>query len=229
MWAWPSSRCLRAATGAAERRALRMRPEAVLFDIGNVLVEWHPERVYDRLIGPEARERLFAEIDLDGMNRAVDRGAPMRASVEALAARHPERAVEIRIWADRWAEMFSPVIDRSVRLLLALRARGVPVFALSNFGRETFQLAEAMHPFLRAFDRRFLSADLGVLKPEPGIYAAVEAATGLAPARLLFADDRAENVAVAAARGWGVHHFTGPEGWAARLVAEGLLTEEEAR
>ena len=206
-----------------------MRPEAVLFDIGNVLVEWHPERVYDRLIGAEARARLFAEVDLDGMNRAVDRGAPMRAAVAALAAQHPGRAADIQLWADRWAEMFAPVIDRSVRLLLALKARGVPVFALSNFGRETFQLAEAMHPFLRAFDRRFLSSDLGVLKPEPGIFAAVEAATGLAPATLLFADDKAENVAAAAARGWRTHHFTGPEGWAARLVAEGLLSEEEAR
>lgn len=203
-------------------------PEAVVFDIGNVLVEWNPERVYDRLIGREARLRLFAEIDIEGMNREVDRGAPMRASVEALAALHPARGAEIRLWADRWADMFGPVIDRSVRLLWALKARGVPVWALSNFGRETFRLAEAMHPFLGAFDRRFVSAELGVLKPDPAIYAAVEAATGLAPSALLFADDREENVAAAAARGWRAHHFAGPDGWADRLVAEGLLTEAEA-
>jgi 2-haloacid dehalogenase len=158
----------------------------------------------------------------------VDRGAPLAASVEALAARHPEHAPLIRQWHLGWAEMFAPVILPSVRLLEALKARGVPVFALTNFGRETFTLAEAMHPFLRLFDRRFVSGELGVLKPEPAIYAAVEAATGIAPDRLLFTDDSAENVAAAAARGWGVHHFTGPEGWAARLVAEGFLTSEEA-
>ena len=205
------------------------RPSAVLFDIGNVLVGWSPERVYDAAIGQETRARLFAEVDLEGMNLGVDRGLPMRASVEALAARHPEHAGAIRLWSERWAEMFAPVIGHSVRLLRALRAREVPVFALSNFGRETFALAEAMHPFLREFDRRFLSAELGVLKPDPAIYAAVEAATGLAPERLLFADDKPENIAAAAARGWATHHFTTPEGWAARLVAEGLLTEEEAR
>ena len=203
-------------------------PAAVLFDIGNVLVHWSPERVYDAAIGPEARARLFAEVDLDGMNRAVDRGAPLGPSVAALAARHPDRADQIALWAERWDDMFAPVIDRSVRLLMALKSRGVPVFALSNFGRETFRRAEAKHPFLGVFDRRFLSADLGTLKPEPQIYAAVEAATGLAPETLLFTDDRADNIAAAAARGWRVHHFTDPEGWADRLVAEGLLREAEA-
>lgn len=202
--------------------------DAVIFDIGNVLVEWNPARVYDSVIPPEERRRLFAEVDLEGMNLAVDRGAPLHASVEALAARHPAHAPLIRLWAERWADMFGPVIEHSVRLLHALRARSVPVFALSNFGRETFVTAEARHPFLGAFDRRFLSGDLGTLKPEPEIYAAVESATGIAPDRLLFTDDRAENIAAAAARGWGVHHFTGPEGLAARLVAEGLLSEAEA-
>lgn len=203
--------------------------DAVIFDIGNVLVEWNPHAFYDRLIAPEERQRLFAEVPLEEMNRAVDRGAPMAAAVEALAAQHPDRAELIRQWHLGWAQMFAPVIQPSVRLLLALKARGVPVFALTNFGRETFTLAEAMHPFLKLFDRRFVSGELGVLKPEPEIYAVVEAATGIAPARLLFTDDSAANVAAAAARGWGVHHFTGPEGWAARLVAEGLLAETETR
>lgn len=202
--------------------------DAVIFDIGNVLVEWNPHAFYDRLAAPETRARLFAEVPLDAMNRNVDRGAPLAASVEALADRHPAHADLIRQWHLGWAQMFAPVIQPSVRLLLALKSRGVPVFALTNFGRETFTLAEAMYPFLKLFDRRFVSGELGVLKPEPAIYAAVEAATGLAPDRLLFTDDNAENVAAAEARGWGVHHFTGPEGWAARLVAEGFLTAEEA-
>jgi 2-haloacid dehalogenase len=44
---------------------------------------------------------------------------------------------------------------------------------------------------------------------------------------LLFTDDRAENIAAAAARGWQTHHFTGSQGWADRLVSEGLLSVEE--
>jgi 2-haloacid dehalogenase len=65
-------------------------------------------------------------------------------------------------------------------------------------------------------------------KPSPAIYAAVEADCGFAPEALLFADDRAENIDAAAMRGWQTHHFTGPQAWADRLVAAGLLTPQEA-
>ena len=70
---------------------------------------------------------------------------------------------------------------------------------------------------------------MAVIKPDAEIYARVEADCGIAPGALLFADDRADNIAAAAARGWQTHLFTGPEGWAARLVAEGLLSTEEAQ
>lgn len=203
-------------------------PKAVIFDIGNVLVEWNPERVYDARLGAETRRRLFSEVQIHAMNLSVDAGAPFAASVAALAARHPDWAEAITWWHDDWGQMFDPPIDRSVRLLRALRARGVPVFALSNFGAETFVIAQARHDFLREFDREYVSAHLRLLKPDPAIYAVVEADCGIAPADLIFADDRPENVTAALARGWRAHLFDGAEGWAARLVAEGLLTEEEA-
>ena len=201
-------------------------PAAVVLDIGNVLVAWDPHAAYDRAIGPEARARLFAEVDLDAMNLEVDRGRPMADAVAERADRLPAHAAHVRVWPVLWPQMFAPVIAPAVAALRALKARGVPVFALSNFGRETFAMAEAGHDFLRLFDRRFLSGELGTLKPEPQIYAALEAASGLAGDRLLFADDRADNIAAAAGRGWRVHHFTDPAGWSDRLVAEGLLTAE---
>ena len=45
---------------------------------------------------------------------------------------------------------------------------------------------------------------------------------------LLFADDKAENIVAAARRGWRTHQFESWQGWAERLVAEGLLTMKEA-
>ena len=109
-----------------------------------------------------------------------------------------------------------------------LRAKGIPVFALTNFGDTTFEIALKAYPFLQDFDRAFVSARMRLIKPDPAIYAAVEQATGIAPDRLLFTDDRPENIDAAAARGWGTHLFTGWQGWAARLVDEGLLTAKEA-
>jgi 2-haloacid dehalogenase len=202
--------------------------EAVVFDIGNVLIEWNPDRLFDAILGPERRKALFSEVDLAGMNDAIDMGAPFKETIYGVADQNPDWRDEIRLWHDRWIEMASPAIDHTVRLQRALRAKGVPVHALTNFGVDSFYLAERHYPFFAEFDQRFVSGLLEVMKPDPKIYEIVEAETGLAPETMLFTDDRADNIAAAQARGWQVHRFDGSEGLAARLVAEGLLSEAEA-
>jgi len=204
-----------------------MAIDAVVFDIGNVLVQWRPEDAFDRLIGEARRRALFSAVDLDTMNKRVDLGDEIADVVAECAVAHPEWREEVLIWNTHWADMFQPVIPESVRLLRALRARGVPVLALSNFGDRTFDLAQTMYPFLTEFDQMYISGRMRMMKPDPEIYAALEAACGFAPDRLLFADDRADNIAAAEARGWQGHLFEGPEGFAARLVAEGLLSKAE--
>ena len=69
---------------------------------------------------------------------------------------------------------------------------------------------------------------LALAKPDAAIYEAVERDGGVAPQALLFADDRLDNIEAAQARGWQTHLFEGPEGFAERLVAEGLLSPAEA-
>lgn len=199
-----------------------MTVRAVVFDIGNVLIRWDPTVHYDRMIGEAARRALFAAVDLHGMNLAVDAGADLHDSVEALAARHPDHARDIRRWRDEWPAFVQGPIHGSVAILQALRASGMPVFALTNFGIAPLAMADRAWPFLRDFDRRFVSAELRLMKPDPAIYAAVEAATGLAPDTLFFTDDRPENTAAAAARGWRTHPFVHPEGLAVALRAEGV-------
>ncbi len=205
-----------------------MIPEAVIFDIGNVLTRWQPEAFYDRVIGEERRRALFAAVDLHQMNDLVDAGAAFRDTVYDWAEAHADWAEDIRMWHDRWIELASPRIDGSIALQRALRAKGVPVFALTNFGRDTFEHALPRMDFLRDFDRLYVSGRMGVIKPDPRIYEMVEADCGIAPSRLLFTDDRADNITAAARRGWRTHQFESWQGWARRLVAEGLLTESEA-
>lgn len=204
------------------------RPDAVIFDIGNVLISWQPEGHYDRWIGEDRRRAMFATVDLHGMNERVDAGGDFRAVIYDTASQYPEFETEIRWWHDRWLDLATPVIDRSVRSLHALKARGVPVFALSNFGRGSFALSEGRETFLREFDRRYISGHMGLTKPNPRIYEMVEQDCAIAPDRLLFVDDRTENIAAAQTRGWQGHVFTSPDIWVARLIAAGLLEEGDA-
>ncbi|MCW1919263.1 HAD family phosphatase [Rhodobacter sp. KR11] len=202
--------------------------KAVVFDIGNVLTSWQPEAFYDRVIGADRRAALFGAVDLHQMNLDVDAGALFRETIYDWALRHPEWSAEIRMWYDRWDELASPRIEGSIALLRALRAKGVPVFALTNFGRYSYDEARPKMDFLSEFDREYVSGRMGVVKPDPEIYRMVEEDCGIAPGDLIFTDDRPENIEAARARGWGVHLFEHWQGWAERLVAEGLLTRKEA-
>lgn len=206
-----------------------MTIEAVVFDIGNVLINWAPERLYDRLFGQDRRREIFAAVDLAGMNERVDLGEGFRDVIYGFADENPVFRDEIRLWHDRWIDMASPAIDRSVRLLRALREKGIPVFALSNFGAESFAIACARYPFLIEFDRSYISAHHRLAKPDPAFFALLETDSGLSGASLLFTDDRAENIAAAELRGWETHLFEGPSGFAQTLVSHGLLTEAEAQ
>ncbi|MEJ6393161.1 HAD family phosphatase [Gymnodinialimonas sp. 2305UL16-5] len=206
-----------------------MPVEGVVFDIGNVLIKWDPIAHYDQVIGEARRKAVFAAVDLDGMNERVDLGETLLSVVAEVAQANPDYADEIMIWHDDWLKMCAPEIPHSVRLLRALKAKGVPVFALTNFGWDTFDVACAAYPVLTEFDRAYVSGRMKVVKPEPEIYARLEANSGMAASDLLFTDDKPENITAAATRGWKTHLFEGPAGWAARLVAEGLLSEAEAQ
>lgn len=202
---------------------------AVVFDIGNVLIEWVPERYFDQAIGVERRREFFEQVPIIDANAAIDCGADFTGTLQQLALDHPQWETEIRLWQDNWLAIVGPAIPRSVRLLRALRAKGIPVLALSNFGVQPFEQAQNHYGFLTEFDERYISGHLQMIKPDPEIYAALEEGSGYAPKGLLFADDLPQNIAAAAARGWQTHLFKDADGWADCLVSHGLLSAAEAQ
>ena len=206
-----------------------MNVKAVVFDIGNVLIEWHPERYFDRTIGPAERRALFAAVDLHAMNDRIDLGEGFRDVIYAVAESNSEWRTEIRDWHDNWIQLATPPIAHSVRLLRALRSNEVAVFSLTNFGVESFAYAQSHYDFLKEFDRDYVSGQMQVIKPDPKIYTMLEQDCGVAPENLLFTDDRADNIAVAANRGWQTHLFESPQGWADRLVEANLLSVDQSR
>ena len=203
------------------------RPEIVLFDIGNVLIEWQPERFYDRLQPPVDWRRMFAEVDLHAINDQIDRGAGFRETIYTAAAQNPEFETLIHLWHDRWIDIASPAISASASLNMALRKKGIATGLLSNIGAETFARARAEYPFLDDFAPKFLSGEIGHIKPEPEIYAHVEQSLDVPPNAILFADDRLDNIKAAQDRGWLGHQFTSAERWADCLMGHGLLDQKD--
>lgn len=197
--------------------------KAVVWDIGNVFAMWEPEAFYDRRLGVEGRRQFFEETQPHAMNHAFDLGADGHTLTREHAKKHPAWAEEIHLWVDAWPEMFSTIVPGSAEIVEALAEKGVKQFALSNFGAETLELAKDMHPALKRFDEEYVSAHLGVAKPDVAIYSALETGSGLSGDALIFTDDKAENCDAAAARGWKTHLFEGAKGWRARLEDEGLL------
>lgn len=201
----------------------------VVFDIGNVLVEWRPERLYAGVIPePERRKRFFEEAQPDRWNDAGDRGdGPLEALVADAALRTPQWDREITRWWTDWPAMFQPAIEGSFALLRALKAKDARLFALSNFATDSFEIARRLYPALDEFEELVISGREKVMKPDERIYEILEERTGLSGDELFFTDDRADNCRAARERGWLTHRFHGPKGLAFALVDQGLLSPSE--
>lgn len=201
------------------------RPRTVVFDIGNVLVQWDPRHLYRGVFdGDEAlMEHFLANVCTPAWNLEQDRGRPWDEAVRLLTAEFPDCAELIRAYHERWMEMVPDAVAGTPDILLELKDRGTPLYAITNFSVEKFALTTARFDFLNVFDGIVVSGDVRLVKPDAAIYHALFDGYGLAPADCLFIDDSAANVEAARAVGMTAHHFTDAERLRADLVGLGLL------
>jgi 2-haloacid dehalogenase len=198
--------------------------EAVIFDLGGVLIDWNPRHLYRKLIADEARREWFLrEICSPDWNLQQDYGRSIADANAELLARFPEHGELIHAFYGRWPEMLNGAIEPTVRVLERLDARGVPLYALTNWSAETYVIAEPMFPFLQRFRHVAVSGRLKIGKPDPRIYRHLLEVASLDPRRTAFIDDSAKNVAAAAALGLHAIRFTDAEDLEQRLAALGLL------
>lgn len=199
---------------------------AVVFDLGNVFLPWDPKGYYTAHFGIERTEAFFAAVPILEANAAVDAGAPYPKTIEDLASTYPQWQAQIAFWTEHWLKMISPVNTDVLAIFDALRRQGTPCYALTNFGADTFALAAQAYPFLTQFDRRFVSGELRMCKPDAEIYATVERETGRAPAQLFFTDDIEANILTARDRGWHVLRFASSDALAETLIGLNILQRD---
>jgi putative hydrolase of the HAD superfamily len=108
-------------------------------------------------------------------------------------------------------------------ILVELNRLGIGVHVLSNAPRH-FAESSATFDWRDLVDTFFFSGLLGVAKPDPAIYAAVEDSLGLSADALWFIDDKQENITTATSRGWHAHLWIDDDDTREWLVAEGFLS-----
>ncbi len=197
---------------------------AVVFDLGGVLIDWNPRHLYRKLLPDDASiEDFLAEVCTSEWNYQQDAGRTVAEAVGELSGRHPDKAGLIAAYYERWEEMLGGAIDPSVALLEELDAAGVPLYALTNWSRETFPIARRRFPFLARFRGVVVSGEERAAKPDPRIYRILLERYGLQPAACLFVDDVAKNVEGARAAGMEGLLFTSAAELRRELGARSIL------
>lgn len=186
-----------------------MPARAVVFDVGHVLYDWSPRFLYERLIPEgEALDAFLRDVVTVEWHFQHDAGRPFAETSAELTAAHPQHAALIAAWGPRFLESIGPALPGMTALVEELDARGVPLFAITNFSGEFFPPFRAQEAHL--FDRFrdiVVSGDEKCAKPDPAIFRLALDRFGLDANGTVFIDDRRDNVDAACALGMTGLHF----------------------
>ena len=186
-----------------------MQVEAVVFDVGRVLYQWHLRHLFEKIVDDRARlETLLGEVVTEEWHFEHDRGRTLGEMVPERIALYPDFEPEIRAYATRFNETIPGPVQGSHALVERLDARGVPLYAITNFGAEFWAGFRPSEPIFDRFRDIVVSGEEKLAKPDPAIFALAEARFERSASTMLFIDDNRANVDAAAACGWHVHHFT---------------------
>lgn len=184
--------------------------EAVVWDIGRVLVEWDLARIYRDAIPDEAERRRFVtEVVTEHWHMQHDSGVPFAAMVAARQAEFPHYASLIALYASDWLESLPGPVAGTHELIARLAARGVPQYAITNFGVEAWAMFRPTFPILDHLQDIVVSGVERLVKPGEAIFGLAARRFARAPESMLFIDDSAANIDTARRLGWQTHHFTG--------------------
>jgi 2-haloacid dehalogenase len=201
-------------------------PKAVVFDVGNVLVDWNVRAFYAPLIPDLARLDWFlAEVVTPAWHFQHDAGRAFAETSAELIARYPDEAELIRQYGPRFNETIVGAIPGMIELVEQLAAARVPLFAITNFSHEFWPPFRAEWPVFDHFTDIVVSGEERLTKPDAAIYQLALRRFGLGPGQAVFIDDRADNVEAAVANGFVGHLFTGHAPLAAELARMGLLPQ----
>ena len=201
-----------------------MTIQAVVFDVGRVLYQWQLAHLFGKIVEDEARlEKVLTEVVTEEWHFQADQGRPLAEIVPERIALYPDFEPEIRAYATRFNESIPGPVPGSIELVERLDRRGMPLFAITNFGAEFWAGFRPTAPVFDCFRDIVVSGEEKLAKPDPAIFAHAEQRFGHEASAMLFIDDNRANIEAAAGCGWQVHHFTDAPGLESDLSERGLI------
>ena len=196
----------------------------VVFDLGNVLIDWDPSAAIAAGVGSDEARRFMAADDFDFMayNHGPDSGGSWQDAEDEVRRTHPHWVEHALAYRANFAASLLGEVPGTVEIVRDLHAAGIPLYGLTNWSDELYPHAPVMFDFLALLDDVVVSGTVKAAKPDARAYEIVAERSGIALDRLAFIDDRQTNVDAAAALGMDAVLFTDAATLRADLRALGL-------
>lgn len=180
---------------------------SIIFDLGNVLIDWNPRYVYSRIFDSEEKwtGSLIPFAPMPGMKTRMPEGLCTKLRRNwSYSFRSMKK--EVRAYYGRWEEMLGGPIQGTVDILHSLKDQQYKLYALTNWSAETFPVALQRYDFLQWFNGIVMSGEEKTRKPFPEIYRILLDRFSVDPSQAVFIDDNLRNIEGAEAVGiYGIH------------------------
>lgn len=182
--------------------------QAIVFDLGGVLIDWNPRYLYRQLLKSDAEIEYFLNnICTPEWNAEQDAGRSFHEAAAILKEQHPQYAGLIDAYVQRWEETLGDADWETVGILREVKQMGIPVYALTNWSAETFPVARKKFEFLKWFAGIVVSGEVKMRKPYPPIFRLLLENYQLDATRTIYIDDIKENIVAANHLGFCTIHF----------------------
>lgn len=187
--------------------------ETVIFDLGNVLINWDRKNLYRKIFKDEDKMNYFLDnVATMDWNEQQDAGRLWSVATDILVRQHPAFEPEIRAYFDRWTEMLDGAIEGTVEILKEIHeSKRYRLYALTNWSDELFHHAIERFEFLELFEGIVVSGREFMKKPDLRIYHLTLNRYNIEAETAVFIDDSQRNID--AAKQLNIHgiHFKSPE------------------
>lgn len=195
----------------------------IVFDMGNVLLEYNPKKYMKTVTKNEAASAaVLRELFYGPEWTLLDAGTiTEEEAVRRVSLRIPRYADCVKKAMDQWHSNLTPIAGMP-ELIKQLKEDDYKIFLLSNTSLRFYSYYNKLD-MLRCFDGFVISAKERLLKPDPAIYKRLYSRFGLKSQECLFIDDLPQNIEGAKKVGFHAHLFCGAGDLQDYLKAENIF------